>query len=119
MGYFKGLSHGLTLGIAIGILTAPSSGRETRQALLRKLTQTKDTSQRVTEKVQQGWQIAQPALDKAAQAAGGVARAVQPVAQGATDRFVELAGRSEKQPSAAVPPAPIGEVKPAGFDNSN
>jgi hypothetical protein len=63
----------------------------------------------VSEKVQQGWQIAQPALDKAAQAAGGVARAVQPVAQGATERFVELAGRSEKPVPPTVP----------GFDTHN
>jgi gas vesicle protein len=117
MGYIKGLSHGLALGVAIGVLTAPRSGAETRQAIVDAITRTKDTSQRVTDKVQQGWQIAQPALDKAAQAAGGVARAVQPVAQGASDRFVELAGLSEKPAPAAVPRAPIGETKPAGFDS--
>lgn len=118
MGYFKGLSHGLALGLALGVLTAPSSGSETRKALIRKLNQTKDTSQKVSERVQQGWQIAQPALDKAAQAAGGVARAVQPVAQGASDRFVELAGRSEK-PAATAIPNPIQDPKPAGFDHPN
>jgi len=103
VGYAKGLSHGLALGIAIGVLTAPRAGSETRQRLVRTLTSTRERSQRVGEKVQQGWQIAQPALDKAGQAAGGVARAVQPVAQGATERFVELAGRSEKPIPPAIP----------------
>jgi gas vesicle protein len=119
MGYVKGLSHGLALGVAIGVLTAPRSGVETRQAIVDTITRTRDTSQRVADKVQEGWQAAQPALDKAAQAAGGVARAVQPVAQGATDRFVELAGRAEKSASATYSPAPIGETKPAGFDSPN
>jgi gas vesicle protein len=100
MGYARGLGHGLALGLAIGVLTAPRAGSETRQRLVRSLTSTKERTQRVSEKVQQGLQIAQPVFDKASQAAGGVARAVQPVAQGATERFVELAGRSEK----AVPP---------------
>lgn len=109
MGYAKGLSHGLAIGLAIGVLTAPRAGSETRARLMRTLTSTKERSQRLSEKVQQGWQVAQPALDKATQAAGGVARAVQPVAQGATERFVELAGRSEKP---IQPPVP-------GFDHPN
>jgi gas vesicle protein len=119
MGYMKGLSHGLAVGVAIGILTAPRSGAETRQAITDAITRTRDTSQRMTDRVQQGWQAAQPALDKAAQAAGGVARAVQPVAQGASDRFVELAGRSEKSGPATYSPGPIGGGKPAGFDTPN
>jgi len=109
MGYAKGLSHGLAIGLALGVLTAPRAGSETRARLARTLKNTRDRSQQVSEKVQQGWQIAQPALDKASQAAGGVARAVQPVAQGATERFVELAGRSEKPVPPAVP----------GFDQPN
>ncbi|HUY58036.1 MAG TPA: YtxH domain-containing protein [Candidatus Micrarchaeaceae archaeon] len=104
MGYAKGLGHGLALGLAIGVLTAPRAGSETRQRIAQKFTDTRERSQRVSEKVQQGWQIAQPTLDRASQAAGGVARAVQPVAQGATERFVELVGRGEK----AVPPAVPG-----------
>ncbi len=103
MGYAKGLSHGLAIGIAIGVLTAPRSGSETRQRLVNTLTSTKERSMRVSEKLQQGWQIAQPALDRASQAAGGVARAVQPVAQTATERFVELAGRSASPESPAIP----------------
>jgi gas vesicle protein len=118
MGYVKGLSHGLALGIAIGVLTAPRSGVETRQRIADAITRTRDTSQRVTERVQQGWQAAQPALDKAAQAASGVARAVQPVAQGATDRFVELAGRADRSAPPTYSP-PMSETKPAGFDSPN
>ncbi|HVB13647.1 MAG TPA: YtxH domain-containing protein [Candidatus Dormibacteraeota bacterium] len=109
MGYAKGLSHGLAIGLAVGVLTAPRAGTETRQKLMRTLTSTKERSQRMGDRVQQGWQIAQPALDRASHAAGGVARAVQPVAQGATERFVELAGRSEKP---VPPPVP-------GFDHPN
>jgi gas vesicle protein len=99
----------MAIGLAIGVLTAPRAGRETRQRLMQTFNSTKERSQRLSEKVQQGWQIAQPALDRATQTAGDVARAVQPVAQGATDRFVELAGRSEKATTPAVP----------GFDNSH
>jgi gas vesicle protein len=119
MGYVKGLSHGLALGIAIGVLTAPRSGVDTRQAIADAITRTRDTSQKVTDRVQQGWQAAQPALDKAAQAAGGVARAVQPVAQGATERFVELAGRADRSAPATYSPPPMSETKPPGFDSPN
>ncbi|HEY6537818.1 MAG TPA: YtxH domain-containing protein [Candidatus Dormibacteraeota bacterium] len=109
MGYAKGLGHGLAIGLAIGVLTAPRPGRETRQRLAQSMNETRARSQRIAEKVQQGWQVAQPALGRATQTAGDVARAVQPVAQGATERFVELAGRADRTVAPAVP----------GFDSNN
>ncbi|HVC38389.1 MAG TPA: YtxH domain-containing protein [Candidatus Dormibacteraeota bacterium] len=103
MGYAKGMSHGFAIGLAIGVLTAPRAGRETREKLIHSLVSTKERTQQVSGKLQQGWQIAQPALDRAGQAAGDLARAVQPVAQGASDRFVELAGRAEREVPPPVP----------------
>jgi gas vesicle protein len=117
MGYIKGLGHGLALGLAIGVLTAPRGGRETREAISRSVAKTMDRSQKMAGTVQQGWQTAQPVLERAAQAAGQAARAVQPVAQVASDRFVELTGRSEKQRPSNGGTGPIGEASPAGFDS--
>ncbi|MGH7666274.1 MAG: YtxH domain-containing protein [Candidatus Dormibacteria bacterium] len=109
MGYAKGLRHGLAIGITIGVLTAPRTGTETRQRLVRTFVRTRERSQQLGTRVQQGWRTAQPAIDRASQAAGSVARAVQPVAQGAGGRLMELTGRGE---TGVAPPVP-------GFDHTH
>ncbi|MGH7640006.1 MAG: YtxH domain-containing protein [Candidatus Dormibacteria bacterium] len=109
MGYVKGVSHGLAIGLAVGVLIAPRPGAETRSRLAAKYNNGKERAQRLSGQVQQGWRSAQPAIEKASRAAGGMAQAIRPAAQGASERLMELSGR--RQSSEAVPPIP-------GFDQS-
>ncbi|MGH7608947.1 MAG: hypothetical protein ACREOD_03230 [Candidatus Dormibacteria bacterium] len=110
VGYVKGFTHGLMVGMALGVLTAPAPGPETRDRLRRRAQGTVEMSRQVSRTVRQGWRSAQPVLDRAAQTASGMARVVQPVAQEAGGRFVELVGRGERNsaPTTGAGPGPNG-----------
>ncbi|MGA2873298.1 MAG: YtxH domain-containing protein [Candidatus Dormibacteria bacterium] len=119
MGYIRGFRDGFVLGVTIGVLTAPRAGKETRDLIARTVTKTKGQAQGMADRAQQGWQVAHPALDRAAQAAADVARAVQPVAQGVADRFAELVGRGGTEPPVPGVSVPFADSGPMGFGGSN
>ncbi len=114
MAYARGFRDGVVLGLAIGMLLAPQPGERTRGRIASSARRGAEASRRISGQLQQGWRSAQPLLQRAGQAAGGVSRAVQPVAQGAGDRFVELVGRGEHPAPSAAAQGPAGGV---GFDN--
>ena len=68
MGYIRGFRDGFVLGVTIGVLTAPRAGKDTRDLIARTVTKTKGQAQGMADRAQQGWQVAHPALDRAAQA---------------------------------------------------
>ncbi len=107
MGYFKGLTHGLMLGAAIGVAVAPRPGRETRTDLARRAVKARETSEQIYESAREVWAAARPAVVTAAQLATDLARAMQPVAQGAGGKFIELVGRGQRSQADLSDPSTI------------
>ncbi len=96
MGYAKGFRHGLTVGLALGTLLAPRPGAQTREVWRRRLEDGVRRGRSLSQGLSQGWSSSQPVRELAAQTAGGLARAIQPMAQEAQERLMELAGRRDR-----------------------
>lgn len=96
MAYFKGLSHGLMVGVVLGVMVAPRRGSETRAAIELSYRRTRRTAERAVAGTQAAWQTAQPAIAVAGRAAGVAGRMVQPVVHTAGARLAQRNTRLDR-----------------------
>ena len=111
MGYVRGLVHGTVAGAVVGVLVAPRAGTETRRRLRDQVERWSGRRQRVATGLHDTWTRTQPTVRTAFQTAEGVAGVVQPLVESATQRFIDLVGRSPRRPEGddiVVPAAPAG-----------
>ncbi len=95
MGYLKGFSHGMVVGVTIGVLVAPRRGSDTRSAVQLSYLRSRQSAARAVAGARSGWRTAQPALRVVARAADSAGRMVQPVVRTAGGRLAERAGSIE------------------------